>query len=70
MFNDGRDLRNKDVYTPLGKGKVVHQFPNGTFAVELAHGGGHVFRAGELMLEVTRRGWQEVRYLDGDGQTV
>jgi hypothetical protein len=37
-----------DVYTPLGRGRVVHTFPDGTVAVELSHGGGHVFRPDEV----------------------
>lgn len=36
------------VRTPLGKGWVVHEFPDGTIAVELQHGGGSIFHPEEI----------------------
>lgn len=30
-------------FTPLGKGKVVYEFPSGRVAVELENGDGHIF---------------------------
>lgn len=36
------------VYTHLGKGKVVHTFPDGTVAVEFEHGGGAVLTKGQV----------------------
>lgn len=37
------------VYTPLGKGVIVHQLKNGSFVVEFEHGGGEIFSVAELM---------------------
>jgi hypothetical protein len=36
------------VYTPLGRGHIVHEFANGTLAVQLDSGGGCVFHPKEL----------------------
>lgn len=36
------------VSTPLGDGKVIHQFPDGTLAVEFPWGGGKIFLPEEI----------------------
>lgn len=41
----------RSIYTPLGRAKVVWEFPDGTMAVQFDHGGGHIFRPDELMLQ-------------------
>jgi hypothetical protein len=40
--------REKQVFTTLGKGRVVHQLQDGTLVVEFEHGGGHIFRPEEI----------------------
>jgi hypothetical protein len=37
-----------NVLTPLGRGRIVYDFLDGTFAVQLEHGGGHIFFQEEL----------------------
>ena len=44
----------REVYTPLGKGKVVYLLPDGTFLVEFPWGGGRMFLPGELNLQMRR----------------
>jgi hypothetical protein len=39
---------DREVYTYLGKGRIVYQLPNGTLVVEFEHGGGHIFMPSEL----------------------
>lgn len=34
---------NRWAFTPLGRGKVVYEFPSGRVAVELENGDGHIF---------------------------
>jgi hypothetical protein len=41
-------MQDKKVFTPQGKGRIVHRFPDGTLAVEFDHGGGKVFSPEEL----------------------
>lgn len=41
-------MDKKVIFTPLGKGKIIHTFPDGSYAIELEHGGGHIFRPDEL----------------------
>jgi hypothetical protein len=36
------------IFTPLGKGKIVHKFKDGTLCVELEHGGGQIFYPEDL----------------------
>ena len=38
----------KDVFTPLGRGRIVYELPDGTLVVEFEHGSGHIFRVDEL----------------------
>lgn len=53
----------EEVFTPLGKGKVVHKLPDGTFVVEFPHGGGQIFRADELFRICARkRSTESTRY--------
>jgi hypothetical protein len=42
------------VYTPLGSGKIVHKFPDGSLAIELSSGGGVIYRREELMISKRR----------------
>lgn len=37
-----------EVFTPLGRGRIVYKLKNGTYVVEFSHGGGHIFTAKEL----------------------
>lgn len=41
----------KDVYTPLGHGKIVYILPDSTFVVQFDWGGGHIFHPSELSVE-------------------
>lgn len=36
------NVQHLEIRTPLGKGKVVHTFPDGTYAVEYEFGGGEI----------------------------
>lgn len=53
----------KTVYTPLGKGRVVYTLPDKSVCVEFEHGGGRVFRPGEL-LQPGQVGRAKVRFLE------
>jgi hypothetical protein len=50
MDTEQRSLLDKEVYTPLGKGRVVYELANGTCLVEFDYGGGQVFMRGQLFL--------------------
>lgn len=49
------NVQNFEVRTPLGRGKVVWTFPDGTFAVEFRHGGGQIFLPGDPDVVVDSR---------------
>lgn len=36
------NVQHLEVLTPLGRGKIVHSFPDGTYAVEYDFGGGEI----------------------------
>jgi hypothetical protein len=44
-------LGPRDIYTPMGRGKIVYTFPDGSFAVQFDWGGGHIFHPRELEVE-------------------
>lgn len=46
----GRQVQfdKKDVFTPLGRGRIVYELPDGTLVVQFEHGSGHIFRADEI----------------------
>lgn len=48
-----------EVYTPLGKGRVVYVLPDKGLVVEFPHGGGQIFRPEQLMLRGSRRASSE-----------
>ncbi len=48
-----------EVFTPLGRGKVVYLLPDSTVVVEFPHGGGQIFFREELLRRVVR--WDVTR---------
>lgn len=38
----------EEVYTPHGRGRIVYRLPDGTVLVQYPHGGGNVYRPGQL----------------------
>ncbi len=44
-----------EVFTPLGRGKVVYRLSDGTFVVEFPHGGGQIFRAEDLFHVIVKK---------------
>lgn len=43
-----KTLLGREVYTPLGRGKVVYVLPDGHLLVQFEHGGGQIFTRDEL----------------------
>ena len=41
------NVQHLEVRTPLGKGKIVYTFPDGTYACEYEFGGGQILLPGD-----------------------
>lgn len=48
LLKEKKTVVGKEVWTSLGRGKIVHQFQDQTVVVEFEHGGGQIYHLSDL----------------------